>query len=222
MRVLLVEDDHVMGSAIHNHISDLGHGVDWVTLLDDATVSIGIVNYDVVLLDLSLPDGNGVDFLKNCRLEKIKTPILITTAHDQVHLRIEALKAGADDYLTKPFDIDELTARVEAIVRRSGWNHEAIVKKNIVGNVSIDLARRVIYRDGKNVPLTSREWVVLDCLLRNAGTIVSKVAIEDSIYSFGCEIESNAVEVFVSRIRKKLGSTSIMTARGLGYVMYEL
>jgi DNA-binding response OmpR family regulator len=214
MRVLLVEDDPVLGSAIRSHIADQGHGVDWVTRLDDAEEVCATTEYGVILLDLGLPDGRGLDFLKALRARKIVTPVIITTAQDQITVRIEGLNSGADDYLIKPFDLNELSARLSAVARRYSGSTETATQ---IGDIAIDLGRRHVTRGGQDVLLTAREWAVMDCLVRNKGAVVSKSRIEDSLYAFGAEIESNAVEVFVSRLRKKLGSDLISTQRGLGY-----
>ncbi|AZV78416.1 DNA-binding response regulator [Parasedimentitalea marina] len=216
MRVLLVEDDHVLGSAIHSHIEHQGHGVDWVKRLDDAEDACATQTYGLILLDLGLPDGRGLDFLKQLRARRDDTPVIITTAQDQIEVRIEGLNAGADDYLVKPFDLGELTARLSAVARRYSASSDPATQ---IGDVQVDLGRRQISSNGRDIILTSREWAVVDCLVRNRGAIVPKSVIEDSLYAFGAEIESNAVEVFVSRIRKKLGHDFVTTSRGLGYAV---
>ncbi len=214
MRVLLIEDDHILGSAIRTHIADQGHGVDWVPRLDEARDACATTRYGLILLDLGLPDGRGLDFLAELRAAKDAVPVIITTAQDQVAIRIEGLNAGADDYLVKPFDLGELTARLSAVARR----YDAVADPAIqIRGISIDLGRRLVLNGEKDIELTSREWAVLDTLLRHKGSIVSKSTLEDSLYAFGAEIESNAVEVFVSRLRKKLGRELIVTSRGLGY-----
>ncbi|MCP3969530.1 MAG: response regulator transcription factor [Rhodobacteraceae bacterium] len=214
MRVLLVEDDHVLGSAIQAHIDHQGHGVDWVQRLDDATEACATQSYGLILLDLGLPDGRGLDFLKVLRADGDDTPVMITTAQDQIDIRIEGLNAGADDYLIKPFDLGELSARLAAVARRYSTSSDPQTR---IGDVVVDLGRRHISQAGRDVILTSREWAVVDTLVRNRGAIVPKSTIEDCLYAFGAEIESNAVEVFVSRIRKKLGRSFVTTSRGLGY-----
>jgi len=214
MRVLLIEDDYILGSAIRSHVAQQGHGVDWVKRLDEAEDALATMDYGLLLLDLNLPDGRGLDFLKAMRKRRDTRPVIITTAQDQVAVRIEGLNAGADDYLVKPFDLDELTARLSAVARRFGAVADPAIE---IGTVSVDLGRRTVMVAAKEIDLTSREWAVLDCLVRNKGTLVSKPQLEDSLYAFGAEIESNAVEVFVSRLRKKLGKELIVTSRGLGY-----
>jgi len=170
----------------------------------------------LILLDLGLPDGRGLDFLKQLRARRDDTPVIITTAQDQIEVRIEGLNAGADDYLIKPFDLGELTARLSAVARRYSASSDPATQ---IGDVQVDLGRRQISSKGRDIILTSREWAVVDCLVRNRGAIVPKSVIEDSLYAFGAEIESNAVEVFVSRIRKKLGRDFVTTSRGLGYAV---
>lgn len=214
MRVLLIEDDHVLGAAIRDHIGLAGHGVDWTRRLDDAKLALETVNYELILLDLGLPDGRGLDLLRGLRAGKNSVPVIITTAQDQVAVRIEGLNSGADDYLVKPFDLSELNARVSAVARRYAGNPNPIID---LGNVSIDVARKTVSMAGKPVSLTSREWAILERLVRQPGAIVTKSAIEDSLYPFGSEIESNAVEVYISRLRKKLGWDIFGTVRGLGY-----
>ena len=166
------------------------------------------------MLDLNLPDGRGLDLLRALRKAEDKRPVIILTARDQIRDRIEGLNAGADDYLVKPFDLGELVARMQAVQRRSAEKASSSVR---AGSLVIDQAARKVWRDGDEVPLTAREWALLDCLAQRAGTTISKGALEDALYAFGSEVESNTVEVYVSRLRKKLGAKAIRTVRGLGY-----
>lgn len=214
MRVLLIEDDHVLGAAIRDHINSSGHGADWMKRIDDARLALATVPYELVLLDLNLPDGRGLDLLRELRAAGNTVPVIITTAQDQIAIRIEGLNSGADDYLVKPFDLSELSARIAAVARR--YSGSPMPALNING-VLIDLGRRTVAVQGEPVSLTAREWAVLERLLRHRGAIVNKSEIEDSLYQFGAEIESNAVEVYVSRLRKKLGRDFVTTARGIGY-----
>lgn len=216
MRILLVEDDHLLGDAIRDHVAAAGHGVDWVKRLDDARAALRGVTYELLLLDLNLPDGRGLDLLKELRTEKSNLPVLILTAQDQLTQRIDGLNAGADDYLVKPFDLNELSARLAAVVRR--YDHKPSPMQ-VFGELEIDLGQRVLQRQGKTLALTSREWAVLERLARSPNITVGKSQLEESLYAFGSEVESNAVEVYVSRLRKKLGATAILTDRGLGYRM---
>lgn len=214
MRVLLIEDDAVLGAAVRDQIAGDGHSVDWVQRLDAAAPVIASVPYDLVLLDLMLPDGRGLPFLRRLRERGQATPVIILTALDQVSDRIEGLNAGADDYLVKPFDLAELSARIGAVARRYGGNPNPLITH---GPLQIDLAARSVRRDGTPVPLTAREWALLEALLARPGQLLSKAQLEDRLYAFDAEVESNAIEVHVSRLRKKLGAELIETARGLGY-----
>ena len=216
MRILLIEDDQTLGEAVRDHIAATGHAVDWVDRLDRAADALTGVPYELILLDLMLPDGRGVDFLRRLRRGGDTTPVMILTALDQISDRIEGLDAGADDYLVKPFDLGELSARLAAIARRYAGNPNPIIA---IGPLEIDLALRLVTAAGRKVELTAREWAILERLIRRPGAVVSRAQLEDTLYEFGSEIESNTVEVHVSRLRKKLGRDSILTARGLGYSM---
>ena len=214
MRTLLVEDDAVLGAAVRDQLSSDGHSVDWVTRLDAARDAMAGAAHDLILLDLMLPDGRGIVFLKSLRGAGNVTPVIILTALDQVSDRIEGLKAGADDYLVKPFDLDELSARIGSVARRYSGNPNPIIR---IGPLEIDIARRSIRREGTAVQLTAREWALLDAFLTRPGQLLSKSQLEEKLYDFDSEIESNTIEVHVSRLRKKLGPNLIETERGLGY-----
>ena len=214
MRILLVEDDYALGGAIRDHIAATGHGVDWMLRIDDAEAALSAVTYGLVLLDLNLPDGRGLDLLRRLRASGNAVPVIIATAQDQIAVRIDGLNAGADDYLVKPFDLSEMTARVAAVARRYSGNPAPLAR---VGDAEVNLATKSVTVNGAFVTLTQREWAVLDRLMSRRNTVVSKAEIEDSLYAFGSEIESNAVEVYVSRLRKKLGRDAVLTMRGLGY-----
>ncbi len=214
MRILLIEDDTVLGAAVRDQIAGDGHSVDWVTRLDAARDSLAVAAYDLVLLDLMLPDGRGIAFLKALRTRGDVTPVIVLTALDQVSDRIEGLNAGADDYLVKPFDLAELSARIASVARRYAGNPNPIVR---LGPLEIDLAARSIRKEGRNVPLTAREWVLFETFIQRPGQLLSKQQLEQRLYSFDDEVDSNAIEVHVSRLRKKLGHAVIETERGLGY-----
>ena len=214
MRILLIEDDAVLGAAVRDQIAGDGHGVDWVQRLDAADLAIAGVPYDLVLLDLMLPDGRGLPFLRRLRARGEATPVIILTALDQVSDRIEGLNAGADDYLVKPFDLAELSARIGSVARRYGGNPNPLITH---GPLQIDLTARSIHRDGHPVQLTAREWALLEAFLSRRGQLLSKAQLEDKLYAFDAEVESNTIEVHVSRLRKKLGAELIVTERGLGY-----
>jgi two-component system OmpR family response regulator len=214
MRILLIEDDTVLGAAVRDQIAGDGHSADWVLRLDAAADAMSGTAYDLVLLDLMLPDGRGIGFLKALRKRGDVTPVIILTALDQVSDRIEGLNAGADDYLAKPFDLAELSARIGSVARRYTGNPNPIISH---GALDIDLASRSICRDGKPVQLTAREWALFETLLSRPGQLLSKAQLEEKLYAFDTEVESNTIEVHVSRLRKKLGAGVIETERGLGY-----
>jgi two-component system, OmpR family, response regulator len=214
MRVLLIEDEPHIGSAVQEHVRTAGHAVDWVQQIGAADDAVRAVPYDALLLDLHLPDGRGLDFLKKLRRQGDAVAVVILTARDQVSDRIEGLKAGADDYLVKPFDLDELNARLQAVARRYQGNAIPTIH---LGPVELEPEARVARLAGAVVEVTAREWAVLDVLVRRPNATVTKEAIEEALYAFGSEIESNAIEVHVSRIRRKFGRDFIRTVRGLGY-----
>ena len=215
MRLLLIEDEALLGEAVAAHLNRL-HAVDWLQSLEEASGAIKAVAYDLILLDLNLPDGHGLDLLRSLRRSGQRIPVIIITARDQIRDRIEGLNAGADDYVLKPFDLDELTARIHSVQRRASALPSPRFK---VRALEIDQTDRMVWRDGEEIHLTAREWALLECFIRRLGAIVPKAKLEEALYDFGSEIESNAVEVYVSRLRKKLGSDAILTVRGLGYRM---
>jgi DNA-binding response OmpR family regulator len=214
VRVLLIEDEPGLGQAVREHITAAGHAVDWMQRLGDAEAALATIDYGLVLLDLQLPDGSGLDLLRRMRQGKDRRPVIILTARDQIRDRIEGLNAGADDYLVKPFDLDELQARVAAVARRYAGDPNPLTR---LGAVELDVTRHLASRNGVAVELTAREWAILARLLQRPNAIIPKDQIEEALYPFGAEIESNAVEVHVSRLRKKLGAELIRTRRGLGY-----
>lgn len=214
MRILLVEDDDAIGGAVKDHINAAGHAVDWARMLTEAKEYVAVASYGLVLLDLLLPDGHGLTFLHELRERGNRVPVIILTARDQISDRIAGLNAGADDYLVKPFHLDELSARIHAVARRYGSNDQPRIE---LGSLRIALAERTITDGERSIDLTGREWAVLERLLHRQGAVVSKPQIEDALYELGAEVESNTVEVYVSRLRKKLGSELITTVRGVGY-----
>ena len=214
MRVLLIEDDTVLGDAVRDQIAADGHSIDWAMRLDGAGEYLDVAAYDLILLDLMLPDGRGQPFLRALRKKGDVTPVIILTALDQISDRIEGLNAGADDYMVKPFDLSELSARVAAVARRYAGNPNPLVT---LGDLEVDLAARSVFRGGKSVALTAREWVLFEAFVQRPGQLLSKAQLEERLYSFDTEVESNTIEVHVSRLRKKLGRERIETVRGLGY-----
>ncbi|MGI6247646.1 MAG: response regulator [Pseudochelatococcus sp.] len=214
MRILLVEDDHGIGDAVHAQIASDGHTPDRVATLADARACADTVVYDLILLDLMLPDGAGLGFLRALRRQGSAVPVIILTARDRITERIEGLNAGADDYLVKPFDLAELSARIGAVARRYAGNPNPLVE---LGHLAIDLAARRITGPEGEIALSQREWAVFETLLQRPGNIVPKSVLEERLYSFDAEVESNTIEVYVSRLRRKLGRGSVETLRGLGY-----
>ncbi|MDG1128188.1 DNA-binding response regulator [Rhodobacteraceae bacterium EhC02] len=214
MRILLIEDDTILGQAVRDQIAADGHSVDWVNRLDAAGDAIRATAFDLILLDLMLPDGRGIGFLKTLRAGGDVTPVIILTALDQVSDRIEGLNAGADDYLVKPFDLSELSARIGSVARRYSGNPNPIITH---GPLQVDLAARSVLLNGRAVVLTAREWALFEAFLARPGQLLSKAQLEEKLYAFDTEIESNTIEVHVSRLRKKLGAGIIETQRGLGY-----
>lgn len=214
MRLLLVEDDDTLAEAVQAHFMRAGHAVDWFTTTEEAELALRTTTYDVIVLDLGLPDGSGISILRRLRDEGSHTPVIVATARDCIDDRIDGLNAGADDYVIKPYDLNEMLARVAAVSRRAANLISPDFRK---GGVSLDLSSHSVTRDGRPVTLTAREWVVMELLIARAGKIVSKTDLENRMYQFGAEIDSNSIEVFISRIRKKLGRDLIVTERGLGY-----
>lgn len=216
MRILLVEDAADLADAVMRYLRGGGHAVDLAATLADARAALDVAEYDAVLLDLSLPDGSGLKLLRAERARGNRCPIVIATARDQISDRIEGLDAGADDYVVKPFDLGEVEARLRAHTRRAGGDPAAEV---MLGDFRVDRAAARLFRDDTEIRLTSREWAVLDSLLSARGRVLSRKALEERLYAFGDEIAGNAVEVYVSRLRAKLGSDMIETRRGLGYLV---
>ena len=214
MRVLLVEDDGMIAQGLQTALRQGNYAVDWVADGKSADAALRDSVFDLVLLDLGLPQRDGLDVLRAMRQRGGATPVIILTARDEVGQRIAGLDAGADDYIVKPFDLDEVIARLEAVSRRYFGKAVPIVQ---VGPVELEWESKVTRLDGRPVELSAREWAVIEVLGRRRQSTVSKEQIEDALYAFGEEIESNTIEVYVSRIRRKLGRDFIRTIRGLGY-----
>ncbi|WP_312526474.1 response regulator transcription factor [Paracoccus sp. (in: a-proteobacteria)] len=214
MRVLLIEDDPGLGSALRDQVLADNHVPDWAQTLSEADDFLATTHYDLVLLDVNLPDGNGLDFLTQLRRRGKDMPIIMLTARDRVTDRITGLNAGADDYLIKPFDLAELSARIGAVARRYNGRPNPETQ---LGDNRINLAKRSVTAPVGRIDLSPREWAILEAFLQNPGIIMTKSRLEERLYAFDAEVESNTIEVYVSRLRKKLGRDSIETLRGLGY-----
>ena len=216
MRILLVEDDIMIGETVLDVLRAEHYAVDWVKRAAQADTALRTEQYDLVLLDLGLPDRDGLSVLRDLRARQERLPVLIATARDAVEQRIAGLDAGADDYVVKPYDVDELLARIRALVRRSAGRAEPVYMH---GDVSIHPATREVLVAGQPVTLTAREWAVLEPLLARPGMILSRAQLEEKLYSWKDDISSNAVEVYVHGLRKKLGNDLIQNVRGVGYLV---
>jgi DNA-binding response OmpR family regulator len=216
MRILLVEDDAMIGKAVLDVLRSEHYAVDWVR--DGAAADGALVaeRYDLVLLDLGLPKADGLSVLRNLRARRDAVPVLIATARDAVSDRVAGLDAGADDYIVKPYDTDELLARVRALLRRSAGRGEPLIQHR---GVALNPATREATSNGAPLSLSPREWALLEPMLQRPGVVFSKAQLEQKLYSWKDDISSNAVEVYVHGLRKKLGADFIHTVRGLGYVV---
>lgn len=214
MRILLIEDDTVLGAAVRDQIAADGQSVDWLTRLDAAGSAVKSTPYDLILLDLMLPDGRGIGFLKGLRARGDVTPVIILTALDQVSDRIEGLNAGADDYLVKPFDLPELLARLRAVIRRHAGQANSSVQ---LGDVVVDTRAKQVTLHGKLVSLTAREYAIVEYLALHRGELVSRTRLYDHVFDENADTLSNVIDVHVFAIRKKLRPDLIVTRRGLGY-----
>ncbi len=208
----------MIGRAVRHGLIQAGFAVDWVTDGPFGQAAIANAVYDLVVLDIGLPGLDGLSLLQQLRAGQNPIPVLITSARDTVRDRIGGLNAGADDYLLKPFDLDELIARVRALLRR-----QVMAASNVmtVGALSLDPTRRVVTKDGEDVALTAKEFALLEALLRRPGTVLSRERLEESLYGWGEEVGSNAVEVHLHNLRRKLGSEVIRNVRGVGYKIAE-
>jgi two-component system OmpR family response regulator/two-component system response regulator QseB len=216
MKILLVEDDRLLGDGISAGLAQAGFAVDWVSDGREAELALATAAYDAVVLDLGLPRLSGMDVLRRARAGGKTLPILILTARDAVADRVAGLDAGADDYLVKPFDLAELQARLRALLRRAKGHAEPVI---VHGELQLDPAGHAVRFAGRPVELTAREFAILHALLLNAGRVLSKAQIEEQLYGWGEEIESNAIEVFVHHLRRKLDPGLIRTVRGVGYMI---
>ena len=218
MRILLVEDDAMIGKTLSQALQQDGYAVDWVT--DGAAGKLALdtagEGYALVLLDLGLPRKSGLDLLKEIRRAGNKARVLIVTARDAVADRVAGLDAGADDYLTKPFSLDELQARMRALLRRDIARETHLLRHR---DLALDTVTRIVVRAGQKIDLSVREFALLAALLERPGAALSKAQLEERIYKWGDEVESNAVEVHVHHLRRKLGADAIRTIRGVGYTL---
>ncbi|MGZ5034469.1 MAG: response regulator [Usitatibacter sp.] len=216
MRLLLVEDDSMIGAAAQQGLRQEGYAVDWVRDGRHAEIAIANGVYDLVLLDLGLPRRDGLAVLRSLRAAGRTLPVMVITARDAVADRVAGLDAGADDYVVKPFDLDELAARVRALLRRRSGRAQAQVR---IGDLELDPATRSVRWKGRDVALSARELALLEALAEQPGTYLSRSQLEERLYGWGEEIGSNAVEVHIHALRKKLDAAVIRNVRGLGYTI---
>ena len=216
MRILLVEDDAMIGRAVHELLRAENYAVDWVRDGEAADVALQSEPYDLVLLDLGLPRADGLQVLRQLRARRATVPVLVATARDAVGDRVAGLDAGADDYIVKPYDTDELLARVRALLRRSAGRAEPLISHK---GVALNPATKEASLNGQPLALSAREWVLLEPMLQRPGVVFSRAQLEEKLYGWKDGVSSNAVEVYVHGLRKKLGPDFIKTVRGLGYVV---
>lgn len=218
MRILLVEDDAMLGETLQSALEPQGYTVDWLTDGQQALHAISDQHFDLVILDLGLPRLDGMTVLQSVRNKGIQTPVLILTARDTIADRVKGLDTGADDYLLKPFDLAELNARLRALTRRA---HGRANSQIVYGSLSLDPQSQQVFYQQQEVSLHRREFMVLHQLLEHVGKVVTRQQLEQSLYGWGEDIESNALEVHIHHLRKKLYPELIKTIRGVGYIIQE-
>ena len=216
MRILVVEDDKLLGDAIQAGLRQAGYAVDWVMDGVQAIHAITSEPYEAMVLDVGLPKLSGLQVLQRIRQQKSHLPVLILTARDTVDDRIQGLDAGADDYLIKPFDMGELSARLRALLRRANGYSSPQLE---VAGISLDPATHQVIYQGNTIDLSAREFTVLQTLMLAAGRVLSRSQLEESLYAWGNEVESNAIEVYIHHLRRKLAAELIVTVRGVGYML---
>lgn len=216
MHILLAEDDPLLGDGLKAGLVQHGFQVDWVTTGDAAERELRAIGYAAAVLDLGLPHRDGLAVLAELRRAGVTTPVLVLTARDTIADRVRGLDSGADDYLVKPADLDEIAARLRALVRRSHGQPQPVLRAH---GVELDPASRTVLLDGVAVTLSTREFDLLHVLLLNQNRVLSREQLEQHLYSWGREVDSNAVEVHIHNLRRKLGSSLVQTVRGVGYVL---
>lgn len=216
MRILLIEDDELLGDATRTGLTQYGYAVDWLRDGESGKLALHNEQFDLVLLDLGLPKMSGLALLQSLRHGGNKTPVIILTARDAIDDRVKGLDAGADDYLTKPFDLEELSARVRALIRRSTGRADMTIQYR---NIELDPAAHMVYLDGNEMNVPRREFALLHKLLENIGQVLSREQLMQSIYGWEEDVDSNALEVHIHNLRKKLNASFIRTIRGVGYMV---
>lgn len=218
MRILLAEDDVSQAESIKTWLEMDGYNVDWVERGDHAILAIEQHQYDCVLLDRGLPKATGDEILKTLRAQQQQTPVIFITARDSIHDRVEGLDLGANDYLVKPFSLEELSARVRSQLRQHQSSADQYLR---YANLVLDPQAKTLIKDSQTVNLTAKEFQILHKLMQKPEHVMTREQLEESLYAWGDEIESNAIEVFIYQLRKKIGSQYIKTLRGLGYRMSQ-
>ncbi len=214
MRVLLVEDDGMIARGLQTALRQGNFAVDWVADGDGADQALHTAKFDLVLLDLGLPKRSGIDVLRGLRRRGDATPVIILTARDEIQSRVAGLDAGADDYIVKPFDLDEVMARMRSVLRRAAGRGDPVI---VHGDLRLDPVAHTVERDGVPVTVSAHEFSVLEALLQRPGAVLSRAQLEDRLYGWDEQIGSNAVEVYIHGLRRKLGPDAIRTVRGVGY-----
>ncbi|MBL8326111.1 MAG: response regulator transcription factor [Rubrivivax sp.] len=218
MRLLLAEDDVLLGEAVSRGLMQLGYAVDWLTSGERLRLAVKNYTYDCILLDLGLPDVPGDTCLRLLRQEKLNTPVIVITARDGKSDKIRVLDGGADDYVSKPFDLEELAARIRAVVRRGAERAEAEQTVDFMcGTLELHTGSQAVLLGGQPKMLTTKEFWLLEAMVRNRHRIVTRQMLEERLYGWGDELTSNTIEVYVHQLRRKLGKDLIKTVRGLGY-----
>lgn len=216
MRILLAEDDELLGNAIQQDLKQVGYTTDWIKDGHIANAVIQQEEFDVIILDLNLPKKNGQSVLKNARSNKITTPVLVLTANNELETRIQCLDAGADDFISKPFELEELCARLRALSRRAGGRSSPKLEYQ---DILLDPASHEASKSGELINLSRKEFAILEALLNNQGRVISRNKMLDILYGWDDQVDSNTLEVHIHHLRKKLGNNLIRTVRGVGYIM---
>ncbi|MBZ0068623.1 MAG: response regulator transcription factor [Thiobacillus sp.] len=216
MRILLVEDDRLLGDGLQAGLKQAGYAVDWLRDGEAAMAALSTESFAAVVLDLGLPKRDGLSVLQWLRRRHDATPVLILTARDQPGDKVRGLDLGADDYVLKPFDLDEVAARLRALVRRAHGRPEPVLT---LGEIELNPAARTVMRAGQAVELTAREFDLLHLLLQNADRVLTRRSLEEQLYTWNDAVDSNALEVHIHHLRRKLGNEMIRTVRGVGYMV---
>lgn len=219
MRILLIEDDDILGDGLRVGLKQFGYTVDWIKEGEQALQALLVDSFDLVVLDIGLPQISGLDILTTMRAKNITTPVMILTARDTIDDRVKGLDLGADDYLVKPFDLNELCARLRALQRRTALRAEPIITYK---NITLDPASHVVFKDGEMINISRREFALLQKLLENTGRVINREQLTQTLYGWGDDVDSNALEVHIHNIRRKFGSDFIKTIRGIGYMLEKV